>query len=599
MAYTVAISQHNKENLRVRIVTALGEHACALEQGHLTLRDMTAVLEQSSACVILTDLDSRILYVNPGFTHVTGYTAEEVMGRPVSLLRSSLTHADTFAQLWRALSRKGEWRGELLNRRKNGEHFWVDASITVLRNSDGVPERYLSTLNDISLCKQYEEQLFQRSNYDLLTDLPNRELIHDRLQQALDLAQVQSQRHRVAVLFINLCQFRRVNEVQGHDVGDDLLCQVAGRFQQVLAPTESLGRVGGDEFVVIMPEVSRLQAVEHLNRCLLDQVDQPFSVPGAELRIAASIGVALFPQDGKTADALVRHAGAAMQQVRGRKKSGYCFFHEEMNTQVRQSLEMEQALHLALEQESFEVWYQPLLDLKSRRIRGVEALVRWRLENGELVPPDHFIPQAEESGQILELGRWVLGQAVHQVAAWQRTGCALLGVAVNISPRQLLQPGFVEEVAGLLKASGLEVGSLELEITESIFLEVDAEDRVTEIFSQLHGMGVRVSIDDFGTGFSALGYLKRFSADVLKIDREFIRDIHHDVSAAMLCQAIIWMARGLSMAVVAEGVEVEEQLQMLRESGADTAQGFFIARPMPAEEAFRIINNASMETHEM
>lgn len=563
------------------MVEVLDEREEALKENSRALHQLSAALEQSPACVIITDLKGAIQYVNPGFCKVTGYTADDVQGRPVSLLKSASTHADTFGQLWKALSVDGQWHGELLNRRKNGEQFWVAATISVLRDDKGRPDRYLAIQDDISLRKSYEEQLFQRNNYDPLTDLPNRELIQDRLQQALEMAEVQH--HNVAVLFINLLQFRRVNEAQGHQAGDELLRQAAGRLQEVLSPLESLGRIGSDEFVVVVPEVSRLQAVEHLCRCLLQQFDAPFELERADMRVSACIGIAIYPNDGARADMLLRHADAAMQQVRMRKESGYCFFLEEMNEHARRSWEMEQALHDALERNEFELWYQPLLDLKTRQIRGVEALVRWQRPGHGMVPPDEFIPRAEESGQILALGSWVLTEAIRQAACWQKELGMKLELAVNISPRQILQPDFVSQVQQLLQTYALLPATLELEITESIFLDADAEGQIIETLKRLRSLGVRLSIDDFGTGFSALGYLKRFPVDILKIDRQFVQDIHTDTDAATLCQAIIWMARGLHMEVIAEGVEVAEQLEMLAESGADVAQGYYIAKPQPAK----------------
>lgn len=562
------------------MITALNEREEALKQSSRERQQLSAALEQSPACIIITDLSGLIQYVNPGFSKVTGYTPEEVLDKPVSLLKSSSTHADTFGQLWNALSTRGEWHGELLNQRKNGEPFWVAATISVLRDEQGQPDRYLAIQEDISLRKSYEEQLFHRNNYDPLTDLPNRELIQDRLQQALEMAE--AQQHQVAVLFINLLQFRRVNEVQGHEAGDELLRQASTRLQQVLSPLESLGRIGSDEFVVVVPEVTRLQAVEHLSRCLLQQFDSPFELGGTEIRVPACIGIALYPDDGTQADMLLRHADAAMQQIRMRKASGYCFFLEEMNEHARRSLEMEQALHDALERNEFEIWYQPLLDLKTHSIRGVEALVRWQRPEHGLVPPDEFISRAEDSGQILPLGHWVLTEAIRQAACWQRQMGLRLDLAVNISPKQILQPDFVQQVKQLLLSHKLLPGTLELEITESIFLDAEAEERIIETLMQLKALGVRLSIDDFGTGFSALGYLKRFPVDILKIDRQFVRDIHTDTDAATLCQAIIWMARGLHLETIAEGVELEAQLDMLRESGADIAQGYFIAKPQPA-----------------
>lgn len=564
------------------LIAHADEQARSLQQKSQSLQQLSAVLEQSPACIIITNLEGRILYVNPGFCRVTGYTAEEVGGRPVSMLKSTRTHADTFGQLWRDLQHKGEWHGELLNRRKNGQHYWVAASISVLRDESGRPDRYLAIQDDISLRKQYEAQLFYRSNYDLLTDLPNRQLMLDRLEQALDMAQ--RHHHRVAVFLVNLRQFRRVNQAHGHAVGDQLLCQAAQRLEQVLSPMESLGRVGPDEFLVIMPEVNRLQAVEYLGRCLLRQLEEPFHLAGLELRQSAAIGICLYPGDGDGSEMLLRNAGAALQQVSRDRKGGCCFFRDEMNLQARQSLEMERALHRALIEQQFELWYQPQLDLQGRQVCAVEALVRWRHPSGELVPPDQFIAHAEESGQIIELGRWVLKSAVMQVAGWQQVLGRSLGVAVNVSPRQLRHPGFVDEVARLLRASGLAENTLELEITESIFMDADAEGEVVSLMTQLRQLGVRLAIDDFGTGFSALGYLKRFPVDTLKIDREFVCDIHEDMDAATLCQAIIWMARGLRMGVVAEGVECKAQLDMLAQSGADSAQGFFIAKPMTASD---------------
>ena len=555
--------------------------ALLLQQSRSALQQFASVLEQAPVCIAVTDLKGHLLYVNPAFTQVTGYSAEEVRGRSIGILKSSATHRETFEQLWRALSQDGAWHGEFLNKRKNGEHYWVSASVSVLRDSEGRPERYLSIQQDISLRKEYEIKLFNRSNYDPLTGLPNRELMLDRLQQALDMAD--SHRHQVAVLFLNLQQFRRINEVHGHQVGDRVLCEAAKRLQQALSPTESLGRVGADEFVVIMPDVRRLQAVETLCRCLLVQLEPPFVFDDCQVRLQACIGVALSPTDGDRAARLLGHADAAMQQVRKRKDAGYCFYRAEMNRRAREALAVEQAMLGALEAGQFGLWYQPIQDLASNRIRGVEALVRWRKPDGELIPPDHFISHAEESGQIVELGEWVIRQAVYQAAQWQGHYGQCLTMAINISPRQLLQPGFADWVSRLIAQTGVQPGTLEFEVTESIFLDADVEEQVVDVISRLRLRGVRWSIDDFGTGFSALGYLKRFPMDVLKIDRQFVSDIDQDMDAAMLCQSIIWMAKSLKMEVIAEGVESQEQLNMLAQSGANMAQGYFIGRPAPVE----------------
>lgn len=547
----------------------------------------SSVLEQAPVCIIVTDLVGLMLYVNPAFSRVTGYAAEEVLGQSVGMLKSKAAHREVFDELWRTLVREGAWHGEFLNRRKNGEHYWVAASVSVLRGRDGRPERYLSIQQDISLRKEYEVTLFNRSNYDPLTGLPNRELMLDRLQQALDMADAHS--HQVAVLFLNLQQFRRVNEVHGHQAGDRVLCEAAERLQQALSPTESLGRVGADEFMVIMPDVRRLQAVEHLCRCLLVQLEPLFSFGNCQVRLQACIGVALSPTDGSRAGHLLGHADAAMQQVRKRKDAGYCFYRAEMNRRAREALAVEQAMHGALEAGEFGLWYQPIQDLESRRICAVEALVRWRKPDGELVPPDHFISHAEESGQIIELGAWVIRQAVYQAAQWQECHGRVLTMAVNISPRQLLQPGFADWVGELIVEAGVPSGTLEFEVTESIFLDEDVEEQVVAVISHLRARGVRWSIDDFGTGFSALGYLKRFPMDVLKIDRQFVCDIHQDMDAAMLCQSIIWMAKGLKMKVIAEGVESQEQFDMLAQSGANMAQGYLIGRPQPVDVVERLI----------
>lgn len=542
---------------------------------------LAMALERAPVCIAITDLQGVIEYVNPAFSRLSGYAPEELVGRPISLLRSDTsTLRHTYRQLWQSLQTEGAWHGELLNTRRNGEHYWVAASVSVLPDSEGRPERYLTIQHDISLRKEYELRLFQRSHFDPLTGLPNRELMLDRLQQALELAESRS--HQVAVLFLNLQQFRRVNQVHGHETGDRVLSEVAERLQQALSPIESLGRVGADEFVVIMPEVRRLQALEVLCRCLLAQLEPPFAFAGSQIRLQACIGVALSPTDGERAEVLLGHADAAMQQVRRRREAGYCFYRAEMNQRAREALAIEQALLGGLAAGEFELWYQPIQDLRSGQVRGVEALVRWRRANGEWVLPDRFIGHAEESGQIIELGSWVLAEAIGQAADWHRRGLPNLTLAINLSPRQLLQPGFVEQVEALLERTGVPPAALEFEVTESIFLDADVEEQVVEVISRLRRRGVRWSIDDFGTGFSALGYLKRFPMDVLKIDRQFISDIHHDMNAAMLCQAIIWMARGLQMEVIAEGVEWKEQYDMLVESGACMAQGYLIGKPQPA-----------------
>jgi len=551
------------------------------------VRKLSLAVEQSPASVMITNTVGNIEYVNPKFVEVTGYSPDEVLGKNPRFLKSGYTPSENYRELWEILADGREWRGEFHNRRKNGELYWEFASVSPIKSQTGDVTHYLAVKEDITVRKKFEEQLLRQANFDAVTQLPNRVLALDRLSQAL--ARAHRQHSMVGLLFIDLDRFKDVNDTLGHAAGDTLLQEVGRRLASCVREGDTVARLGGDEFTVILPDLSAPKNAEMVAEKMLEILGQPFTVKNQELFTTASIGITIYPLDADDAHALMRNADAAMYRAKEMGRNRTQFFTRELNEQALERVRIESLLRRAIGREELHLHYQPIVDLVTGRLSGAEALLRWTNDEIKNITPDQFMPLAEDSGLINPLGEWVLAEALRQFAEWRDKGLTSLRMAVNVSSRQFRGAALVNSVAQIFESFDFPPDLLDLEITEGLLLEDYPE--TIQVFDQLTNMGVTFSVDDFGTGYSSLNYLRRFPVKSLKIDKTFINGVVSDPDQAALVQAIINMAHSLNLAVVAEGVETAEQCAFMRQHGCDLVQGFFIGRPVPAEEFYTLAAN--------
>lgn len=540
------------------------------DEAEALLGKLSRAVEQSPAAVVITDRQGHIEYVNKRFTDITGYSSEEALGQTPAILKSGYMPDALYREMWQAALAGQEWRGEVYNRRKDGGLYWSQTQICPIRGKDGEVTHLVAAAEDISLRKTYEERLLHQANFDQLTGLPNRILAFDRLCQALN------QAHRnhapLTVMQLDLDHFKLINETLGHGAGDGVLIEAGKRLQSTIANTDTVARLAADEFIIISHDPSPDQLV----RRILKRFAEPLQVDGNELYISVSIGVSVAPDDGDSAQVMLQNCGAAIRKAKESGRNGYHFFTPGMNSDASKRLEMETQLRHALARDEMFLTYQPLLDVKTGKLSGVEALLRWKTAKG-LQMPDQFIPLAEETGLIVPIGEWVLMEACRQGQEWRERGLDIV-VAVNTSSRQLRHGKILEQVGQALDETGLPPHCLELEITESFLIE--NPDQTAAILHQLNDLGVRLSLDDFGTGYSSLSYLKRYPFHTLKIDRSFIRDMLNNSSDRALVNAILAMAKSLNLRVIAEGVETIEQQEFLASQGCDIIQGYHYSRPL-------------------
>jgi diguanylate cyclase (GGDEF)-like protein len=467
----------------------------------------------------------------------------------------------------------------------NGNLRIISTSGRPIFDEQGNFTGYRGTGRDITEQKQVEEKIRHMAHHDALTGLPNRVLLHDRVGQAI--AQAQRNREVLAMLFIDLDRFKTVNDSLGHHVGDLLLKTVGQRLETCTRGSDTIARIGGDEFVVLLGDLDQPEDARHVAQKVLDALSEPVTIDTHELKVTPSIGICAYPHDGADVETLMRNADTAMYHAKQMGRNNYQFFTQVMNDAAQERLLLENDLRHAVERGEFTLHYQPQLDLKTGRIIGFEALVRWLHPQRGMVGPSQFVPAAEETGLIGQIGEWVLREACAQARAWHRAGHSELQVSVNCSAQQFQRESFVEMVGDVLRATGLPAERLDLEITESVIIQ--HSEAVIARFQALDDMGVRISIDDFGTGYSSLSYLKRFAIHQLKIDQSFVRDISSDPDDAAIVSAIIAIAHSLGLQVVAEGLEAPEQLAFLRSLGCDVAQGYYFSKPVPAEEFGRLL----------
>ncbi len=563
------------------------------KQAEAHIKLAAQVFEQSGEGFLITDANRNIIMVNHAFTVITGYSEAEALGNIPRFLYVGRQDTDFYQAIWDSINTQGHWQGELLDRRKDGNVYPRWFSISRVLDVQGNVTNYIGIFSDISQHKQDEAHIQRLAHFDALTELPNRILLNDRIGIALSSAQ--RNRTSLAVLFVDLDHFKNVNDTLGHRIGDALLIEVAKRLKSVVRDEDTVSRLGGDEFIFVLPGTDAAGAA-HVAEKLLEVIPQQYQIEQHELVITPSIGIAIYPNDGEDFDTLSKCADVAMYRAKRDGRNNYRFFTAEMQASSARSLQLENALRHALERNQLELHYQPQISLSDNRIIGAEALLRWHHPELGIISPSEFIPIAENSGQILKIGEWVLRSAVHQLKVWMDGGMAPMTMAVNLSVVQSRHLNLPAMVSQILDEAGLSPQYLELELTEGVAME-DPLGAIA-IMDNLHQRGIRMSIDDFGTGYSSLNYLKRFQVYKLKIDQSFVRDIMEDPEDRAIVGAIIRMANALGLQTIAEGVETEGQLAFLREQGCSEMQGFCFSEPLPVDQFEKFVRgNAGLDGH--
>lgn len=553
----------------------LDEQARAKEQ----MKKLSSAVEQTADVVLITDRNGLIEYVNPAFEVVTGYSYAEVKGKSSNVIRSAKHDKKFYKNLWDTILRGEVFQDVLINRKKSGELYYEEKTITPLKDARGNITHFISTGKDISERMQTQERLYHLAYHDILTQLPNRGLFVDRLNHAL--ARQRNPNKRVSVLFMDLDRFKLINDTLGHDTGDRLLKLLSQRIIKCLREGDTVARLAGDEFVILLEDIVASEDVAPICQKILDSLAQPFVIEGKELFVTGSIGITLSPDDGADAAMLIRNADIAMYRAKELGRNNYQFYSADMSVKALERLSLETSLRHALKRDEFILYYQPQVSPSTGRIIGAEVLLRWRHSEHGLLLPEHFISLLEETGLIIPVGEWILQTALCQAKAWRDSGFAPLRVSVNLSSRQFDAVCLKKIVMNLLADIGLDSAWVGLELTESLLMK--SEGHTLQTLQELSAAGIQLSIDDFGTGYSSLSYLKRLPIDTLKIDSSFIRDVTTDADDAAIVQAIIAMANTLKLEVIAEGVETEEQLAFVRNYCA-SIQGYLFSQPLPVDE---------------
>lgn len=537
--------------------------------------------------ITITDTNGVIVNANPAFTTITGYELPDVVGKNPNVLKSDKHDKDFYKNMWKKISEKGHWVGEIWNRRKNGESYPELLSISAINDSSGKTTHYVAVFHDITEMKSKEEQLKYQAHHDALTGLPNRVLLTDRISIALSRAKRLN--NRLALFYLDLDNFKTINDSLGHAVGDKLLQQTTTRIADIFRNQDTLARLGGDEFVIMVEDIEdEFHLISQADR-LLSAFIPPFIINGYKLHVTTSLGITVYPDDGEDAGTLIKNADMAMYQAKKEGRNGYHMFREEMHDRAQRRLTVENALRQAVARNEFTVYYQPKIDLKTDKVYGLEALVRWVQPDGTVISPGEFIPLAEETGLIIDLGKIVFETACADAQIIVSETQQEPSISINVSGRQLKHPDLVQDFKRIVKTSNCNPYKMEFEITESMLM--DDVERTVETLSEISDMGFGLSIDDFGTGYSSLSYLKKFPIQTLKIDRSFITDITINAEDANIVRTIIDMARNLSLDAVAEGVETKAQSDMLQSCGCTKIQGFLYGRPMPLDELIHFIKN--------
>ena len=553
---------------------------------HLEELRLAATMFNTHAGILITETDGTIIRVNPAFEKMTGYSSQELIGQNPSFLQSGKQDKNFYANMWREIAENGMWQGELWNKHKSGTLYAEWLTLTAVKNESGEVTHYVGTTQDVTTRKQAESKIEYRAYHDDLTDLANRRLLHDRLHQ--NISTCKRDNTFGAVLLLDLDRFKDLNDSLGHSAGDEILRLVATRLKSLMREEDTIARMGGDEFVVILPSVDsdistvglKVQAIAEKIRLSLSQ---PYQLNEESCYLNVSIGISLFPDNADNIDDILKHADTALYRAKAQGRNTVCFYHPSMQIEVDARLVMCNGLRNAIKNNELLLHYQPQVN-SNGEIIGAEALIRWQHPEQGMIPPNQFISVAEDTGLILDIGEWVLQEAARQVAEWHANDvCSqdMLRLAINVSARQFHQPDFVEQVLSIFRQAGVSTSCIELEVTESLLMS-----NIEEVVEKMHALrkhDIRISIDDFGTGYSCLSYLKQLPIDLLKIDQSFVRDITQDKDDAMVVETIIAMSRHLGLNVIAEGVETQQQMDFLITKGCNTFQGYFFSRPLNAE----------------
>lgn len=546
-----------------------------------SLQLASLVYENSSEAMVVVDADGIVVTVNPAFNAITGYLPEDVVGRHIRILNSDREKPESYKTLWEALDGCGRWQGQLWAQRKDGSHFLRFLSVSTTYHEDGSVQSRVGLFSDITRRHESEELIWRQANFDALTGLPNRSMFHDRLEQVIKKAH--RHQERAALLFLDLDFFKEVNDTLGHAMGDKLLQEAARRVRNCVRESDTVARLGGDEFTVILDEVNAASPVERVASDILRALAEPFQLGLEQVYVSASIGITFYPEDGTEIDTLLKNADQAMYAAKAQGRNRFSYFTASMQDAAQARKRLVSDLRSAIAQRQFRAYYQPIVELRTGMIRKAEALIRWQHPERGMISPAQFIPVAEDTGMIIEIGEWMFREVAAYAARWRQKHHPAFQISVNVSPVQFQRAG-INHGAWLawLERLSLPGQSVAVEITEGLLM--DAHPEITAQLLRFRDSGVQVALDDFGTGYSSLAYLKKFDIDYLKIDQAFVRNLAPGSDDLALCQAIIVMAHRLGIKVIAEGVETEMQRQLLAESNCDFAQGYFFSKPLPAEE---------------
>ena len=549
------------------------------------MRKLSGAVEQIADSVMITNCAGVVEYINPAFETMTGYSKDEIIGKTPRMLKSAKQSKAFYERLWKTILAGDVFSDVIINRRKNGDIYYEEKTITPQKDRHGNIVHFISTGKDVTERIEAQQRLHHLAHHDALTGLPNRVLLQDRLSQALTRSRWRDR--NIAVMFMDFDRFKVINDTLGHDVGDKLLQQMARRLLDCIREGDTVSRLGGDEFAIILNDIASPDDVPPIADKIIATLKEPLDIDGHELFITSSIGVSLFPRDGTDSNELLKKADVAMYRAKAQGKDNFQLYDADDDAQANERLSIESRLRRALEKDEFTLNYQPQISIKDGSIIGFEALLRWHNQDLKNVSPMHFIPILEETGMIIPVGDWVLRTACQQEKDWQDAGMKPNRIAVNLSIRQFQGQGLVKCVDEILNETGLSPQYLELEITEGLLI-----DQITEtasILNELHEMGICLSIDDFGTGYSSMNYLKRLPFDTLKIDRMFVSDITFNPDDAAIAKAIITLAHTLGMQVIAEGVETKDQLQYLQEQQCDAMQGYLFSPPLSADAVISMV----------